>query len=198
VRRLAAIAVVLVLGAAALLASAAGSGGDDHVRIDAIFDNVAFLTDGQDVRIAGANAGTVESLSVTKDNKALVQMSVDKRLAPFRANADCVIEPQSLLGDRFVNCTPGTPSAPALPVGASGHPTVGLAHTHAPVDLDLVLSSFRLPVRQRAAILISGLGTGLAARGDDLNRTILRATRRSPLRGGPWRSWTATGPGCSS
>ena len=174
-RLLAAIAAAIAVTVVVALMTGAGNEPEKTVRVDAIFDNVAFLTEGQDVRVAGANAGRVESLSITKDKKARVEMSVDERLAPFRADADCIIEPQSLLGDRFVNCTPGTPSAGELPEGPSGAPTVGLAHTHAPVDLDLILSSFKLPVRQRAAILISGLGTGLAARGDDLNQTILRA-----------------------
>jgi ABC-type transporter Mla subunit MlaD len=174
-RRLAALALAVLLVAAAALTGCAGSGDSSHVRVDAIFDNVAFLTEGQDLRIAGAKAGGIEKLSVTKDNKALVQLSVDKRFAPFRADADCLIEPQSLIGERFVNCTPGTASAPPLPNGPSGQPTVGLDHTHAPVDVDLILSTFQLPVRERGAILIGALGTGLAARGDDLNRAILRA-----------------------
>ena len=44
-----------------------------------------------------------------------------------------------------------------------------------PVDLDLVNNVMRLPYRERFAILLSELGTGLAGRGEELNEVIHRA-----------------------
>src|SRR4051812_43370464 len=137
-RRLLATACLAVAGLAAALSAC---GGDRSYRVDAIFDNVAFLTRGQEVRIAGATVGTVESLALTPDHKARVELSVDRRFAPFRADADCTIQPQSLIGERFVECTPGTPAAGELP-RRGGAATLPVGRTHAPIDLDLVLSTF--------------------------------------------------------
>ena len=48
-------------------------------------------------------------------------------------------------------------------------------NTSSPVDLDLLNNILRLPYRQRFAILLNELGTGLAGRGDELNEVIHRA-----------------------
>jgi len=109
VRRAAVLAVVLGLGAFALAASAFGGSGGSGYRVDALFDNASNLIPGQDVKIAGAKVGSVVGVRLTHDRRARVQMQVDGRFAPFRSDADCTIQPQSLIGEKFVQCTPGTP-----------------------------------------------------------------------------------------
>lgn len=176
-RRLpAALAAVAVLATGAALAGAGGETPADGYRVDAIFQNAGFLIPGQDVKIAGAKVGSVEDVSLTGDRKARISMLVDERFAPFRADADCTVQPQSLIGEKFVQCTPGTPAAPPLrAAGEDGTPTVPLANTSSPIDLDLVLATFRQPTTTRAALLLSAIGGGLAGRGDDLSRTVRQA-----------------------
>ena len=58
-------AVVFALGA-----GGGDSGGDYKVR--AIFNNASFLIPGEDVKVAGAKVGVVESLDVTPDLRAAV------------------------------------------------------------------------------------------------------------------------------
>lgn len=173
-KRVLAILVLFTLVFAAMAAILL-TGGKSGYKVDAIFDDVDFLIPGQDVRIAGATAGTVDSIKLTPDRKARVEMRIDPKYGPFHADADCTIEPQSLIGDRFINCTPGTPAAPALKASDGEPPTLPVTNTHSPVDLDIVLQTLDLPVRERAAILLDSLGVGLSARGADLNQTILRA-----------------------
>jgi virulence factor Mce-like protein len=175
VRRLATLGVLVAAGAVALAGSGAGGDGGGTYRVDAIFDNAANLIPGQDVKVAGAKVGSVVGLRVTRERKARVQMEVDTRFAPFRSDADCTIQPQSLIGEKFVQCAPGTPAGRRLEAQGGEAPTVPLSRTHSPVDLDLVFGALRLPVRQRLALLVNELGTGLAGRGDDLNAAIRRA-----------------------
>jgi phospholipid/cholesterol/gamma-HCH transport system substrate-binding protein len=158
----------------ALSAAGGGSGGGDY-RVDAIFDNASFLIPGQDVKIAGAKVGTVVDVKLTPQHKARIQMSVGKQFAPFRSDADCTIQPQSLIGEKFIQCTPGTPDGSPLQSIDGQAPTVPLSDTHSPVDIDLVNATFRQPTSQRLGLLLSELGAGFAARGDDLNAAILRA-----------------------
>jgi virulence factor Mce-like protein len=169
----------LITGAIAALACTiigCGAGGSNGgYRVDAIFDNASFLIPGQDVRIAGANVGSVTDVTVTPDHRARISMQIDDRFAPFRSDADCFIAPQSLIGERFIQCAPGTPRGRELK-GADGHaPTVPIANTHSPVDPDLVVATFRLPVRQRLAIILNELGAGVAGNGRNLNAVIRRA-----------------------
>jgi phospholipid/cholesterol/gamma-HCH transport system substrate-binding protein len=166
-----------LLAAAVLLAallSAAGPGTSGY-RVDALFDNTDFLIPGQDVKIGGARAGTVKDVHLTRDRKARVELEVDERFGPFRENAECSIRPQGLIGEKFVQCDPGTPSSPRLGRHGGKRATVPIERTHSPVDLDLVFSAMRRPVRERLTILLNELGTGLAGRPEELNAAIRRA-----------------------
>ena len=162
----------IVFAAMALLLLSSGRSG---YKVDAIFDQADFLIPGQDVRIAGAAVGQITGIGLTENHKARVEMTVDSQFGPFHADASCSIVPQSLIGDRFVDCSPGTPAQPALKATDGQPPTVPVTNTSAPVDLDQVLQTLNLPVRERAALLLDSLGVGLTARGADLNATILRA-----------------------
>jgi virulence factor Mce-like protein len=177
VRRLAGAAAALcaVLVGLALSGAAGGGSQSGDYRVDAIFDNASFLIPGQDVKIAGAKAGTVVDVKLTPDHKARIQMRVGKAFAPFRSDADCTIQPQSLIGEKFIQCTPGTPQGTPLRSASGDAPTVPLSNTHSPVDIDLVNATFRAPTSQRLALLLDELGAGFAARGDDLNAAIRRA-----------------------
>lgn len=166
----------LALGAVVALEGFGGkTSSSGTTTIAAVFDNVAFLHTGQDVKIAGAKVGSVTGLALTQDLKGLVKMSIDARFVPFHADADCVIEPESLIGEKFVQCTPGTPNAPAITGHGGAPPTVPITDTHSPIDPDLALATFNQPTRERLAIFVTELGGALAGRGADLNAAILRA-----------------------
>lgn len=175
-RRVAAALAVLAACGGLTLALAGAGGGSDAYRVDAIFGNASFLIPGQDVRVAGANVGTVVDVTVTPDHRARVHMEVDPRFAPFRSDADCFIAPQSLIGERFVQCAPGTPRGRLLEARDGHAPTVPIERTHSPVDPDLVVNTLRMPLRDRLTLIVNELGTGLAGNGEALNAAIRRAT----------------------
>jgi phospholipid/cholesterol/gamma-HCH transport system substrate-binding protein len=195
-KRLAIISVVLVaIAVAVVVVVTTSSGGRHPYEVRAIFDDASFAVPGEDVRIAGAPVGTIQSLAVTdlsgrggpnsckqtgSNCKASVTMTVGASgFTPFRQNATCAIRPQSLIGEKYVDCNPGTSAAPPLTKITSG-PGAGtfllpVTHTSSPVDTDLVQNIYREPVRQWFGIIINEFGTGLAARGSDLNQVIRRA-----------------------
>jgi phospholipid/cholesterol/gamma-HCH transport system substrate-binding protein len=167
--------LVLAIGAVAAVATLGAGGTDPTYRVDAIFDSTANLIPGQDVKIAGARVGQVSDIHLTDERKARVEMSVEEGFAPFRADAECTIRPQSLIGEKFIDCNPGTPDQAPLAEGDDGAPTVPLENTHSPVDLDLVFAALREPYAQRLAIILNELGTGVAGRAEDMNAAIRRA-----------------------
>ena len=84
----------------------AGSDGGSY-KVRAIFDNAGFIITGEDVKVAGVKVGKVESLDVTRDFKAAVVLAIDDPgYQDFRSDASCQIRPQSLIGEKFVECTP--------------------------------------------------------------------------------------------
>ena len=167
--------LVLAIGAVSAVATLGAGGTDPTYRVDAIFDSTANLIPGQDVKIAGARVGQVSDIHLTDERKARVEMDVEEGFAPFRADAECTIRPQSLIGEKFIECNPGTPDRPPLAEGDDGAPTVPLENTHSPVDLDLVFAALREPYAQRLAIILNELGTGVAGRAEDMNAAIRRA-----------------------
>jgi phospholipid/cholesterol/gamma-HCH transport system substrate-binding protein len=175
IARLTGVACALLALAAAFVWMGAKGAGPQPYRVDAIFDNADFLVSGQDVKIAGAVEGSVKAVRLTPDHRARIEMEVRREFGPFRANATCSIRPESLIGEKFVDCDPGTPSRPPLVARGDSAPTVPLARNHSPVDLDLVLAALRLPYRERLTLLVNELGVGLAGRPADLNAAIRRA-----------------------
>jgi ABC-type transporter Mla subunit MlaD len=180
-RRIAGIAVLLVGAAIALGAGTASSGASTPTYlVRAIFDNAGFAVPGEDVRISGAPVGSIQSLSVTKNYQAAVTISItNPAFTPFHQNATCAIRPQSLIGERYVDCEPGSSNTPALTKithgSGSGSYYLPVTRTSSPIDSDIVQDIYQLPIRERFALILNELGTGLAARGSDLNAVIMRA-----------------------
>jgi ABC-type transporter Mla subunit MlaD len=186
-RRVLGIALTLVVcSAALLLATGASDGGSAGYKVTAIFNNAFSVIPGEDLKIAGVKVGKIESLDVTADQKAAVVVRVDQAgFGDWRKDATCTIRPQSLIGEKFVECTPtqprpvGTPAPPLLPEAKSG-PYKGThvlpaTQTSRPIDIDLLNNILRLPYRERLSIILNELGTGLAGRGEDLNQVIRNA-----------------------
>ena len=181
-RRIFAIAVVMASAATALVLGV-GASDDDGAgyEVRATFDNVSGAVEGEDVKIAGARVGAIKELDVTPEKKAIVVLEIEEPgFAPFRADAKCTIRPQSLIGEKFVECDPGRSDQPELeevPEGedGEGQAELPLENTSSPVDLDLINNIMRLPYRDRLAILINEFGTALAGRGAELNEVIHRA-----------------------
>lgn len=179
-RRLAGIALLIVaIPLVVVFGTAASNDGGSGYKVRAIFDFVRAVP-GEDVKIAGAKVGKIESLDVTRDKKAAVVLDIQKSgFAPFHQDAHCTIRPQSLIGETFAECSPGSNNAPELPKIKSG-PGKGqhlltVQHTSSPVDIDEINDIMREPTRERLAILINEFGTALAGRGQALNDAIHRA-----------------------
>jgi virulence factor Mce-like protein len=181
VRRLAAIVAVLVAAIAiAVVTTTQAQSSSGTYTVRAIFDDASYAAAGENVRIAGANVGSIQSLGVNSRNRAAVTISIENAdFIPFYANASCTIRPQSLIGEEYVNCSPGTSNHKPLATLQSG-PGKGqhflpVTRTSSPINTDIVQNISRMPVRQALAVVIDELGTGLATRGSDLNAVIRRA-----------------------
>jgi phospholipid/cholesterol/gamma-HCH transport system substrate-binding protein len=199
-RLLLAAAVVAAIVVVVLLVSGGGESGGYRVR--AIFDNGAFMVHGEQVRVAGANVGEIEEVSVSmpreavayrngkpveKPGKAIIVMKItDPGFRDWRQDASCLIRPQSLIGEKFVDCQPTTPRAPGtepppplkrIPDGqpGEGQYLLPLGNNGTSVDPDLINDINTLPYAQRFRLILNELGAGLAGRGEDLKVLVKRA-----------------------
>ena len=184
-RRLLAIAL-LAASVAAISLLGAGAGGDSgHYLVDAEFRNAFSVISGEDVKIAGVKVGTIKSLDVTPRQTASVVLDITlPGFGDWRSDAECTIRPQSLIGEKFVECTPtqprpaGAQPAPLLTTRKQGSDTMAIlpiSQTHRPIDIDLVQNTLRLPYRERLTVLLNEFGAGVAGRGADLRKIIRTA-----------------------
>jgi phospholipid/cholesterol/gamma-HCH transport system substrate-binding protein len=186
-RRALTIGGVLVIAVVAVVfAAGAGSDSSGTYKVRAIFDNASFLISGQDVKIAGAKVGVVDSLDVTPDHKAAIVLEITRSgFKDFRQDAHCEIRLQSVIGEKLVECEPtqpkeqGEPESPRLKKIPKGQPGAGqyllpVESTTTPVDADLINNIQQRPFRERLSILLSELGVGVASRAEDIRALIRR------------------------
>src|SRR3954454_8711950 len=170
-RRLLGIALVLVAAVAAVSALPAKGNDKSHYWVQ--LDNAFGLIEGGDVKVAGVRAGKISDLKLDRRHmRALIGIEVTRGgFGDLRADTFCEAKAQSLIGEYFLDCDPGT-SPRRLPEGG----TVTVQHTGSTVPVDLVTNIYRRPYRQRFSIILQELGAGLAALGGGLDEPIRRAS----------------------
>jgi len=177
---------ILLVVAVAVAVVLATRDDSESYKVRAIFDNAGFVIPGEDVKVAGVKVGKIDSLDVTDDFKAVVVLDIqEEAYQDFRRDAECMIRPQSLIGEKFVECEPtqarqaNAEPPPALEKiddgPGEGQYLLPVSQTTKPVDLDLINNITREPQQARLSIILSELGTGVAGRGEDLNDVIRRA-----------------------
>jgi phospholipid/cholesterol/gamma-HCH transport system substrate-binding protein len=200
-RKALAIGAVVVAIVAIVLVVFGDGESDGGYRVRAIFDNGGFMVKGEQVRVAGATVGEIESVGVTLpgevdsyengkpravEGKAVIVMKItNPGFQDFRSDASCLIRPQSLIGEKFIDCRPTVPRAPGSPPPpplkkiesgrGEGQYLLPLENNSTSVDPDLVNDINKLPYAQRFRLIFNELGAGLAARGSDLEAAVKRA-----------------------
>jgi virulence factor Mce-like protein len=168
-----AIVAVLAVCGAALALGATSEDGPKGFTYEIVFDNAFGLTEGGDFKIAGVRAGETSTFRVIGQERplAVVEAKVNQPgFADLREDARCEIRPQSLIGEYFVDCQPGT-SERKLPDGGR----VPVEQTSSTIPIDLVNNIMRRPYRERFRLIIGELGAGLAGRPEDLSEALRRA-----------------------
>ncbi len=114
------------------------------------FDNVGGLSQGAEVRVAGIKAGKVKSVSL-KEGKVEVVFELDKNITLYK-NAEAEIGTLGLMGDKYLNIYPGSPSAGILEERGTIDKSLGYADmdrlvkemTSASETLRLMVENFQL------------------------------------------------------
>ena len=173
-RRIALILFVLAaVGAFAFATTGARDTGDAGRQYTVELDNAFGIVKGADLKIAGVRAGQITGLRLDRKTKrALVDFRIDKLgFGSLRTDVFCETRPQSLIGEYFIDCRPGT-APEELPEGS----VIPVTKTASTVPGDLVNNIMRKPERERLRIILNEIGAGVGARGEDLNETIRRAS----------------------
>ncbi len=99
--RLVALVAVLTLAATGLV----GCANDDHLEVEAVFDDVIDLVPRHHVRAGDIPIGHVTDIELTDDDRARVTMRVQPD-SGLPAEVEAVLRQTSLLGERYVELRP--------------------------------------------------------------------------------------------
>jgi phospholipid/cholesterol/gamma-HCH transport system substrate-binding protein len=121
-----------------------------------------------DVRISGVPVGKVKSVKLAKNgyNEATIQL--DPRYAPLPSDARAILRQKTLLGETYVELTPGSRFAPKLKEGA----TLSAAQVSPTVELDEIFRAFDDKTRQSFQVWMQSLAQGVNGRGQDISDAI--------------------------
>jgi virulence factor Mce-like protein len=120
-----------------------------------------------DVRVAGVSVGKVRAKDIDRahPNRTVATIEVDPKFAPVASDARAILRQKTLLGETYVELTPGTKSAPRVKEGgmlADGR----VAKT---VELDEIFDALDPVTRQAFRTWQRDLAGSVRGRGQDLN-----------------------------
>ncbi len=137
-------------------------------RFDVAFPEATQLAQEADVRIAGVSVGKISSKQIDKGrNRTLATVELDQEYAPLPANAKAMLRQKTLLGETYVEITPGSgrrmlPDGGRLPDGQVADA----------VQLDEIFEAFEPETRRAYRTWQQDLAKGVDGRGRDFNDAL--------------------------
>jgi ABC-type transporter Mla subunit MlaD len=130
------------------------------------FDEATQLAEQSDVRISGVNVGKVQKIELAPNGEqALATVAVDAQYAPIPESTRAILRTKTLLGETYIELTPGSREGPELDDGG----TLPAANIAQSVQLDEIFRTFDSQTRaafqewmQEAAVAIKGQGQNLS------------------------------------
>jgi phospholipid/cholesterol/gamma-HCH transport system substrate-binding protein len=138
-------------------------------RFTASFSEATQLAQEADVRISGVPVGKVKTIEPDKKTgRSDVVIQLESRYAPLRSDAKAILRQKTLLGETYVELTPGSPQAKAVPEGGSLR-TTQISPT---VELDEIYRSFDPRTRRAFQVWMQSQAQAIKGRGRDINDAL--------------------------
>jgi ABC-type transporter Mla subunit MlaD len=130
------------------------------------FTEASQLAEQSDVRISGVDVGKVENIELGPNgHESVALLNIDDKYAPLPHGTRALLRTKTLLGETYVELTPGSKSEPELEDGAQ-LPAAQVAES---VQLDEIFQAFDPETRrafqewmQEASVAIEGQGQNLS------------------------------------
>ncbi len=145
------------------------------------FQEATQLAQQSDVRISGVSVGKVQTIEESPDGQqAQATIDIDAKYAPIPVGTRAILRTKTLLGETYVELTPGSSDGPKLHDGDS----LARANVAESVQLDEIFRTFDKPTRaafqewmQQGAVAISGQGESLSTAFAELSPTFTEFDR---------------------
>jgi len=145
-------------------------------EIEIPFNEATQLAQQSDVRISGVSVGKVQNIVLAPNGKqALATVDINDKYGPIPEGTRAILRTKTLLGETYIELTPGPRGGPKLPDGAT-LPEANIAES---VQLDEIFRTFNPRTRaafqswqQEAAVAIEGRGADLSYAFGELEPTF--------------------------
>jgi virulence factor Mce-like protein len=138
-------------------------------RFQVAFPNAFDLADQADVRIAGVSVGKVVAKQRdAKDNRTLVTIQMNNQYAPIRRDTTAILRLKTLLGETYVQLTPGSPRSPPLADGGR----LPNGQVVPAVQLDQIFNTFDPTTRAAFRQWQQEIATAVKGNDQNLNDTL--------------------------
>ena len=134
-------------------------------RFQVRFPEATQLAEQSDVRISGVPVGKVIDIQTGPDNTTEATLEMRSRYAPVATNARAMLRQKSLLGETYVDLSPGTRSKGTIDDGG-----MLAASAVAPtVELDEIFRTFDEDTQQAFQVWMQSSAASVQGRGADIN-----------------------------
>jgi phospholipid/cholesterol/gamma-HCH transport system substrate-binding protein len=86
-------------------------------QFKASFAEATQLAQEADVRVSGVTVGRVKKIELGDDGRSEATIELKEKYAPVRSDARAILRQKTLLGETYIEMTPGTKGAPLLEEG---------------------------------------------------------------------------------
>jgi ABC-type transporter Mla subunit MlaD len=141
----------------------------ESYRVTIPFEEATQLAVESDVRISGVSVGKVKAIELSEAGSyAEATVELDAKYGPIPSNTKAMLRQKTLLGETYVELTPGDPEDGALPEGG----TLPAAQVSKAVQLDEIFRAFDEPTREAFRTWMADASQAFAGRGVDVNAAI--------------------------
>ena len=138
-------------------------------EIEVPFPESTTLAEEADVRIAGVNVGNVKTKELNKGgNSTTIVLSIEEKYAPIPKSTKAILRQKTLLGETYVELTPGERGGPKLEDGGK----LDEGQVEPTVELDEILEIFKPETRDAFRDWIRSSARQIEGRSQDLNFAI--------------------------
>ena len=138
-------------------------------RFKTSFSEATQLATEADVRISGVPVGSVKTITADRrTGRSLVEIELESRYAPLPSDAKAVLRQKTLLGETYVELTPGTRGAPPVPEDG----LLPQSQVSPTTELDEIFRAFDPQTREAFQVWMQEQARALEGRGKDLNDAL--------------------------
>ena len=138
-------------------------------RFEVAFPEATQLALEADVRVAGVSVGKVRKKDIDeRANRTIATIEVDARYAPIAQDAKAILRQKTLLGETYVELTPGNPGGSRVKEGGR----LGESRVEPTVELDEVYQALDPVTRKALQNWQQDLAVAVRGRGRDLNEAF--------------------------